>query len=143
MKITLTVKQEVDVKTLRVAAGVRYWNDATVNGVEGGDDDDFDPGIPLRDGDVWRIDIDVESGRILNWPDGTTASVHYKVCDQCGWDLLDSDGRVVAGEQDGYVPGTLCPGGEGYGDYIIMEIGPDGTIEDWRFDPREFEQDPE
>jgi len=34
MKRTIKVEKEVDIKTLHVQANVRYWEDATVNGVE-------------------------------------------------------------------------------------------------------------
>lgn len=35
----------------------------------------------------------------------------------------------------------LSPGGDGYGDYVIMEIGPDGEIADWEVDLGYFESD--
>ena len=34
MKAKVKVEQEVEIKTLSVKAGVRYWEDAEVNGVE-------------------------------------------------------------------------------------------------------------
>lgn len=141
MKITMTVEKEVEVKTLRVVAGVRYWCDATVNGVDGEDDDGAaDPGIPLRNGDSWCIDIDIETGVIQNWPQGTTASVHYKVCDAGVYSVLDSEGNTVA-EKDGYVPSMLSPGGSGYGDYIIMDIDATGKIDKWNFDDTYFSEE--
>ena len=33
MKATIKIKKEVDVRYLKVDAGVRYWEDADVNGV--------------------------------------------------------------------------------------------------------------
>jgi hypothetical protein len=32
MKVTITVKKEVEVKTLHVEANVRYWEDTEING---------------------------------------------------------------------------------------------------------------
>lgn len=139
MKITVTRKEEVEVMTMCVHAGVRYWSDATVNGIEGDEDgENEDPGIPLRDGDTWKIDIDIETGVIKDWPNGTTASVHYKVCDAGNYYLLDANGNVVASREDRYVPGSLCPKKSGHGDYIIMDIDGDGKIEGWDPDPSEF-----
>lgn len=47
MKITIKVEKEVEIKTLEVRAGVRYWEDATVNGNE----DSEGELIPCREGD--------------------------------------------------------------------------------------------
>ena len=41
---------------------------------------------------------------------------------------------------DGYVPSIMCPEGEGYGDYVIMEIDGDGRIANWKVDLSEFEK---
>ena len=62
MKIELTVKKEFEVKTLLVEAGVRYWEDATVNGVE----DENGDLIPCRfnGSDLWKPIIDIETGII-------------------------------------------------------------------------------
>ena len=42
---------------------------------------------------------------------------------------------------DGYVPGIMCPEGDGFGDYVIMEIASDGTIAKWQVDLSEWERD--
>lgn len=116
-----------DATHIIVEAGVRYWEDAYVNDVE----DTDGTLIPGRDGDVWRAKIDLDTGKIEGWPDGTTASIHYKVCDAGQYWLLDATGAKI-GYRDGYVPNDfLCHGYNGYGDYIIMTIGPDGQIADY------------
>jgi hypothetical protein len=125
---------EVEVKTLRVVAEARYWEDSTVNGVE----DTEGTLIPCRDGDNWCPVIDVETGIITNWEKGKTAEIHYKVCDQCSWSLLDTEDNVVATQEDDYVPDTLCPEGDGYGDYIIMNIDENGQIQNWKFNEEDF-----
>ena len=126
--------EEVEVKTLSVVAHVRYWCDATVNGLKGVDDDEAaDPGIPCRVGDSWCPVIDVDTGQITNWTKGTTATVHYKVCDAGVYELLDPKGNRIA-TLDGYVPSMMSPDGNGYGDYIKMTIDADGFIEGWEFD---------
>lgn len=108
-------------------AGVRYWEDATVDGVEDSDGEL----IPGRDGDTWVAMIDLATGVIVGWPEGTTADIHYKVCDDGEYWLLDADGKKIA-YREGYVPGDfLCHGDNGYGDYIILKIGPDGQIADY------------
>lgn len=108
---------------LRCRCGVRYWEDATVDGVR----DTDGSRIPLRVGDNWSPVIDLRAGVIEGWPAGTVADIHYKVCDDGDYDLLDADRRVIA-SIDGYVPAMLCPIEGGYGDYVIMKVGPDGVI---------------
>lgn len=137
MKFENIVKQEVEVAYLHADMGVRYWEDASVNGVDEGDD----PTIPLAEGDSWRITIELATGRIVNWPTGVTAATHYKVCDAGVYQLLDAQLIEVA-KKDGYVPKMLSPGG-GYGDYVIMEIESDGTIKDWKADLSYFAPDEE
>lgn len=139
MKATLKTEKEVELKTLIVHAGVRYWEDSEVNGQEDTEGDL----IPCRVGDSWKPIIDIDSGVITNWKQGTTAKLHYKVCDCCGWELLDADGKIILSSEDGYVPKTLCPADDGYGDYIIMDIDENGKIEGWNFDIEDFKNDEE
>jgi len=114
---------------LEVDAGVRYWEDAVVNGVT----DDNGSLIPGRDGDGWHVRIDLEHGRIEDWPSGTTADIHYKVCDEGVYWLTDAVGKRIAQWGGYYVPDAfLCHGDEGFGDYIIMKVGEDGAIAGYR-----------
>ncbi len=127
--------ETVDVTHIRAECGVRYWEDATVNGVEDAD------GllIPHRKGDTWDITVSLEHGIIENWPEGTTASVHYKVCDDGRYSLLDADGAEICAFC-GYVPKIMCPADSGYGDYVIMEIDAHGRIADWHPDISPFSE---
>lgn len=118
---------------LKVEAHVRYWEDGEVDGVE----DANGTLIPWRVSDKWCPCICLDTGVVESWPIGTTAKIHYKVCDAGRYILLDEDGNRLA-VLDGYVPKIMSPGGEGFGDYIIMSIGPDGKIENWRMDLTEF-----
>ena len=112
---------------IEVSAGVRYWEDATVNGI-----DDTDGKLtPLRNntGSRWIPVIRLEDGQIINWPEGTTADIHFKVCDDGEYWLLDKFGKRIAKWGGYYVPNDfLCHGDEGYGDYIIFNVGADGKI---------------
>lgn len=113
---------------LVVSAGVRYWEDATVNGVE----DEQGGLIPFRNSDKWEPVIELATGLIRDWPQGTVADVHYKVCDAGEYWLADADGNKVAKWSGYYVPDKLlCVGANGYGDYIILTVGSDGKIKGW------------
>ena len=75
---------------LLVSAEVRYWEDAEINGT--GDTEDGTL-IPLKVGNLWKPSIELETGRVLEWPQGTTADIHYKVCDQGEYWLEDAEGK--------------------------------------------------
>jgi hypothetical protein len=116
---------------IEVSAGVRYWEDAILNGHE-----DTEGRIPLRSGERWIPVIELATGRILNWPEGTEAKIHYKVCDDGDYWLLDEAKRRIAKWKGYYVPGAiLCLEGSGFGDYIIFKVGGDGMVIGWK-EPR-------
>jgi hypothetical protein len=115
-------------KYIEVDAGVRYWDDATING-----ETDVDGKIPLRNGDGWCPIIELETGLILNWPQDIEAKVHYKVCDAGLYWLLDENKNRIATWNGHYVPNDiLCRKGNGYGDYIILDIDKNGKISNWK-----------
>lgn len=150
MKIIINKPIEFDAIYLKVDAGVRYWDDAKVNGEYDTNCDDLEnpaaaPTIPCAEyvgaqhrvlhGENWRWRplIEIETGKIVNWKQGITANVHYKVCDDFICDITDEDDIAIA-SYNGYVPKIMCPADEGYGDYIIMNIDEDGIIQGWRKD---------
>lgn len=134
VKLTITRPVDVEVAFLKAECGVRYWEDAEVNGKQ---EDDDNPTIPCRSGDSWCPVIDLETGKIEGWPEGVTAKTHYKVCDAGRYALLNAE-RIEVTSIDGYVPTIMAPGGGGYGDYVVMEIGPDGLIANWTVDLSDF-----
>jgi len=136
MKALIKKPVEYDLKFIKVDAGVRYWEDATVNGVE----DETGELIPFKDGDRWKPVIDIENGKIIGWPAGTVAKIHYKVCDDGVYTIEDINGVDIV-VSDGYVPASLAPSEDGYGDYIIMNIDGEGNIEDWEFKLNDFTEE--
>jgi hypothetical protein len=134
MKTTVKIEKEVEVKTLEVAANVRYWEDSEINGV----DDEMGDLTPFRKGDLWCPIIDIDSGIIKDWPQGTTASIHFKICDSGSYFLKDESGNTVLSIERDYVPSILCPKENGYGDYVIMDIDKKGQIKDWKADISSF-----
>lgn len=59
-----------------------------------------------------------------------TLAIHIKVCDNFQATILDSDGKELGGQEDGYVPDFMP--GEHYGDYLILNIDLDtGHITNW------------
>jgi len=128
MEVELLVKQKFNLKTIFVNAYVRYFEDSEVNGVE-----DTDGNLmPFLNGHSWIFKIDADTGVIIDWPKGTVANVHYKVCDRCSIGFSDENGNSFRQEY-GYVPRFLCPKEAGYGVYIIMDILEDGKIDNFVF----------
>ena len=122
----ILIEKEFAPEKLIVVAGVRYWEDATVNG----EPDTEGTKIPMRVGDSWNPIIDISTGKVIDWPEGLTADIHYKVCDAGEYWLEDAAGLRVK-RKDYYVPCILCPVKSGYGDYIIMSIDGNGMINGW------------
>lgn len=116
---------------IHVEAGVRYCEDATVNGI---DEQEDAPKMPFLErsenphfGWVWKLDIDAKTGEVIGWkekyPDVTNARSFYKVCDCCHIKYGSLD-------YDYYVPSFLCLDDEGYGDYMYLTIE-NGFIKGW------------
>ena len=133
--LTIVEKKHVDIKQLSVSIEDHYWEDAEVNGVE----DTDGTLIPCRNGDKWEVDIDVDTGKILNWEQGKEAKIHYKVRDGGSYSLFDSNGTKRLRLDGCYVPDILAIDGSGYGDYIIITIDKDGFIKNWEPDLKCFE----
>ena len=144
MKMHITETTEKDIKYFCANLGVRYYEDADINGEE---DISFEeqregakPRVPLVFGNPdarhidekwrWIIKIDVETGNIKDWPEGVTANIHYKVCDDGTYWLEDESGEKYH-EIDSYVPQILDFDRESYGDYVIMTIDGSGHVEEW------------
>lgn len=133
---TKQVKVVLEAKYLKAECRVRYWEDATVDGTP---DEDGEL-IPCRRGEAWCPTIDLDDGIIVDWPAGVTANIYYKVCDEGKYTILDSEGHTLK-EYEGYVPSMLWPKESGYGDYVIMDVGPDGKIDKFKADLTPFEND--
>lgn len=116
MKMTVKRPVEIDVRFVRIVAAVRY------------NEEDIPNDFPFRRGDVWDVTVDVETGKILDWP-GPAANVHMKVCDEGTYHLLGASNEVLATIENDYVPNGVVPGS--FGDYIEMKIAADGTVTNW------------
>jgi hypothetical protein len=135
MVVKIKAKKEIEfnAKTLKVSAGVRYWEDAEIDGVE----DTKGTLTPCRVDDYWCPEIDIDTGVITNWQQGKTADIHFKICDDGKYEVVD-DAGVVQLSINGYVPGTMSPKDSGDGDYIIMDVDANGKIDKWNFDVSDF-----
>ena len=130
------VKQVVvlDATTILVNAYVRHWEKGRINGVSDNADCPNMPCVVKGEKDYrWMPIIDNETVQIRNWREGTTAYIHYKVCDEFECRIIDEKGgeHCLIKDYEGYVPDFMCPKKCSYGDYIIMDIDENGYIQDW------------
>ena len=114
---------------IEVSVGRCYWEDAKINGVT----DDEGTLTPFKRGALWCPVIRLEDGQVMDWPTGTTADIHFKVCDEGEYWLLDEAKKRIGKWAGYYVPNEfLCHGDQGYGDYIILKIDANGQIQKYR-----------
>lgn len=134
---TIQILEPSDIKYLRIDVGPRYLGDSEINGKEDISYEEqkngFLPRMPFMVYNEkekmyrWQIEIDIDEMRILNWPDDVSALVHYKICDDGIYYLLDADKNILE-TKECYVPSILCYVNEGYGDYMIMVIDKGGKL---------------
>ena len=111
---------EVEVTFVRIQVAVR-------------NDEDMPNDFPFRKGDLWDVTVEVDTGRILGWPDGRSEELYMKVIDSGTYTLLDSDKQALLTLAEVYVPHGLIPGE--FGDYIELSIEEDGVISNWPTKP--------
>jgi len=122
-KITriVTDEIEIEIKWVDIEVAVRY-------GVE-----DMPQDFPFRVGDVWAVQVDIDTGIIKGWPQGYAGEFYMKICDEGTYRLLATDGTEIASIEENYVPNALLPGQ--YGDYLEMKIDATGKVTNWLSNP--------
>jgi len=107
---------ETDIRFVKIDVNIRH-------------EEDFPKDFPFRHGSTWSLTIDIDSGVILDWPQGVSGDLYMKVCDEGSYYLFDADMNQVGAIASGYVPNDLIPGD--YGDYIGLEIDATGKVTNW------------
>jgi hypothetical protein len=121
MKLTKFVYTEHKIKYVRLSVPV----------IE--DEDDIPKDFPFRiksksatDYDRWDITIDLDTKKIVDWPQGIKKHVYMRVSDEGSYWLLDADKNVVSAIEKADAPIHLIP--VEYGAYINLDIRADGSI---------------
>lgn len=122
MKAIVKIKQEIEIKTILIKISPRYIGNS--------EDDDVPSDFPLLNANktAWVAKIDIDTGKIHDWPQGEVREMFCKVCDAGIYSLFDEKGCQLA-EISGYVPNGIVPGE--YGDYVDLKINADGVITNW------------
>lgn len=118
MKALIPTTQEVEITHVLVTLPVRY------------EEEDIPNNFPFRQGEKWEAKIEIDTGKILGWPEGQAGEIEYmKVCYEGSYALLDASGNVVLSIEQNYVPHGVIPGK--YGDYVTLKINEHGVITNW------------
>ncbi len=118
MKITITMPVEIEAKAIACRLPVHY------------EEEDIPNDYPHRNGNIWDIIIDIDSGQIRAWPNGVAPrKLNMKVADSGRYWLLGEIDQILAKREEEYVPDCI-PGK--YGDYITFTIDVLGVINNWK-----------
>lgn len=117
MKVRIPILVEEEIELIRIAAPVRY------------DEEEIPNDFPGRSGDFWQADIEIDTGKIRNWPAGRAEEMHLTVKDAGSYKLVNVSGDEVAVIEENYVPHGIVPGS--YGDTIELDISADGIVTNW------------
>ena len=103
-----------------------------VNGKKDSNKNTKMPGIyENEDGKKLSIEIDLETGKVINWPNGTYAQMSYKVGDYGEYTMYDKDWKRLC-VYEGYVPELFqLEEKEKNGDWFSIKIGKDGKIKNF------------
>lgn len=107
---------EIEAAAISIFVPVRYG------------DEDIPYDAPGRNDDDWRAIVDIDTGKIRDWPGGAL-DMHMKVVDCGEYILLDRDGRNAAEVLNDYVPKCVP---NDYGDCLTLQIAEDGTVTNWK-----------
>ena len=142
MKIKILTEKEIEVKFMKCEIEV-FPEDAIVNGECDDEDKCLMPFLEKcgTDSFLWKPVIDIDKGKIVNWPNGTTAKTNYKSVDCNKIYFYNKNEKLISWfskeEQEevnvyeGYVPEILDCVGDGYGDYVQMKIDKNGYIKNF------------
>ncbi len=91
--------------------------------------DEEDPPLHYSD---FGFKVDVDTGRILDWPDTKlSVKVNMRVQDTGFYDFYDKDNNKIY-ETSGYVPHFFDISSKGYGDNMCFDTDVNGFILDWK-----------
>lgn len=149
MKIKVIMPTEVEVSYVNCYLFVRYWEDSDVS-KDGSEFSevymdgsnlpqsmmlDYSPEITSYKGfendKCFYMQINPDTGQIMNWEKGYAMKVHWKVVDQGVYEYVDNNGNVIKRFDCDYVPDYLAIEDSGFGDYVIMNIDSNGYIHNW------------
>lgn len=120
-EILVKTKKVVNLKTLRIDIRPHWFAQ--------------NERIPLVKYNEWKVNVDIDTGRIQDWPTGETEDIFWRVKvndGDCRIDILDDNGEVIK-RYKGIIP-RLLNRTRVVADYLDIEITSDGYIDCWNSD---------
>jgi len=130
MQITKTITKTFTAMYLAVLVYPEDWEDAVVGGVK----DVNGLMVPHRIGFYWSFQIVIDTGQVVDWPEGTRVVVRYLIREGEYW-LLDESGTSFHTQSE--MPEMLCA--DGYTGRLAITIDENGCIENWKPNPLDFQ----
>jgi hypothetical protein len=121
-KIQQLVEKEIDVKYVKIIAPMYY------------EDEDVPYDFPNRIDNSVTLVIEIDNGKIIDFPVEYTGSLSTKLTDGGSYYLLDEKMNVLYSLEPDYVPNKLIPEHDGCGDYIDLKIA-NAHVTNWYKNP--------
>ena len=137
MKVQILTPTIADIKYLKVDIEDYYLEDFEVNGKEVETWDDFPSCMKGRDGNI-EFAVDIETGKILGWTEGTTFVAYAKIADGGTYFLTDENYERMIPSLNRYVPCMLDTRSDGYGDYMQFSVNEQGYIVNFKVNFNDF-----
>ena len=120
------------VKYLMVYVGNEDCDDGVETYRENGEKVGLDEEKPPLDYGNFGFKVDVDTGRILDWPDTKLyVKVHMRAIDTGFYTFCDKDNNKIY-EENGYVPSFFGITSPAYEDVINFDTNVNGFILDWK-----------
>ena len=137
MKVRILTPTVADIKYLKAVIDNPYYEDFEVNDKEIESWDELPSCMKGADGDI-EFAVDIETGKILGWEEGTTFVACSKVRDSGTYWLMDGDYDRAIPSLNRYVPCMLDTRGDGFGDYMQFTVDTHGYIVDFGVNFNDF-----
>lgn len=159
MKVDVIKKSTEFPAFLQCWIGASYWEDTSFNGEDDTENADFlrnnfpesfflshekigyEPvkkDMERYNQDYLYLEINLETGVVLNWPKGVTADFHYKSCDMNYFRLLNKKYTILAQTPEGDSEYVIGPSFMNeWGDYFVLRVNEEGYIINYDVDEME------
>lgn len=128
-KLRNTPKRSSNIAFLVLDAFVTNWDGCLVNGAIAAVGK-----VPLSSDLKWRLMIHPDTGGIVDWPKGVTASIRCRVHPSSSVTISDvANNAPLRWAAKGLPPGMFCAqvAGPDTGEHIVMDIDAKGFIANW------------
>ena len=116
-------------KIIKLQIKPTFWNLSMINDSA---DDNINPQMPCisDDNNYWIPEIEIETGKILSWPENTSAYIYYPIKTKCEIKYFNDNNFICDNSNNYFCPPFLSPLNEA----VTFEVDKNGYIKDWNID---------